>query len=164
MEILMPNWQKVDIPPGGNFIGWGDREGQYVEGKVLDYAEAGGTDYNHNVCPQLEVELTQKASSFNKKGVRTFYTPGDVVTLTCGLYELRKGIIAAEPSRGDMIRIEMLGAEEIDGGNTLKRFAIQIAHGAAAGKKDRGNVRVVEAIEDSSESAAPAADDDDIPF
>lgn len=155
----MPAWQKVDIPPGGNFIGWGKKEGQYVEGKILDYDETGGQDFNGKVCPQLEVELTKKASSFNKKLERTFHEPGETVTVTCGTYELKRGIIAADPARGDMIRIELDGEDEMPNGNTVKRFSIQIAHGSGGGDKKDRNVRVVESLPDS-----PAEADDEIPF
>jgi hypothetical protein len=121
-------FQKVDEPEAGTFVGWGNKKGQYVEGKVLDYAEAGGTDFAKNPCPLLEIELTKRAASFNKENERTNYEPGDVVNLTCGLANLKKYIkkVAREGlSRGNLIRIELVGFEKVPNG-TVKLFEIQV--------------------------------------
>jgi hypothetical protein len=154
-----PKWETVEVPPAGRFIGWGVREGQHITGKVTDYDPTGGSDYNGNTCPQIEIELTEKASSFNKKLDRTFIEPGELVVVTCGSYELERGIKAAEPAVGDLIKIRLDGADDIEGGKTVKRFSFQIARGQ--GKRgDRPNVKVVKSIE--PDAATPV--DDDIPF
>lgn len=160
----MPAWEKVEIPQSSGFIGWGVREGQHVTGKVVDYDPTGGRDFGGKACPQIEVELTEKASSFNKRLERTFHEVGERVTVTCGLYELKAGIEAADPAVGDLIKMVLDGTEELDNGNTVKRFSLQIARGK--GKAGRPNVKVVKDIPSSDDAAEPAAapDDDDIPF
>lgn len=163
----MPAWEKVEIPSSSGFIGWGIKEGQHVTGKVVDYDATGGRAIGGKACPQIEIELTERAASFNKKLDRTNIEAGERVTVTCGLFELKAGIEAADPAVGDLIKIVLDGTEELDNGNTVKRFSLQIARGAGDKVKGaRGNVKVVKDIPPAEESTdpKPAPDDDDIPF
>jgi hypothetical protein len=157
----MVAWKKVEPPPAGHFVGWGVKPTQHVTGEVLSYDETGGSDFGGKSCPQLEIELTERAASFNKKLERTNFEPGEVVLVTCGLYELKRMVLAAEPERGDLIKIVLDGTEDLEGGNTVKRFSMQIAKGGGK-SRGKGNVRVVEEID--SAPAEPPPDDDDIPF
>jgi hypothetical protein len=121
-------FQKVEEPAAGTYIGWGNKAKQFVEGKVLEYDETGGSDYAKKPCPLLEVELTKRAASFNKEGERTNYDPGEVVMLTCGLANLKKYIkkVAREGlKRGNLIRIELVGFENVPDGK-VKIFEIQV--------------------------------------
>jgi hypothetical protein len=142
----MPTWEKVDVPVG-TYIGWGNKPKQHVTGTVLDYDPTGGTDFNDKVCPLLEIELTERAASFNRDLERTNYDKGEVVFLTCGLVSLKRAIKKAEPERGDLIKIELESTEKVDKG-TVKVFGIQIARGA--GK-----------VSDKAKAESPAHDDDD---
>lgn len=144
----MPTWEKVEVPIG-TYIGWGNKPKQHVTGTVLDYDEVGGTDFNDKVCPLLEVELTERAASFNKELERTNYDPGETVFLTCGLTSLKRAVKKAELKRGDLVKIELDGTEKVDKG-TVKIFSIQVARGA--GK-----------ISDKAAEASPGRLDDDDP-
>jgi hypothetical protein len=152
MPVDWDNVPKVEPPPAtSGYIGWGRKPGQHVTGKVTAYDPTGGTDFGGKVCPHLEVELAAPAASFNKKLEQTKFDTGETVSLTCGTYELRRAVLAAEPEVGDDIRIVMDGEEDLEGGNTIKRFSLQLvpAKKKPAAKAAGGKV--------------PAADDDDQP-
>lgn len=123
-----PQWETVDVPAGA-FIGWGTSAGQHVTGKVLEFDPAGGLDFNDKVCPQLVVELTERAASFNKAGDRTDYDAGELVTLTCGLVRLSRAVKAAQPEPGDLVKVTMTGMERTANGE-MKVFDLKIARGA----------------------------------
>jgi len=122
-------WETVTSTPGG-FIGWGNTEGQHVTGKVLDYSPDGGTDFNGNRCPQISIELTEPAASFNKHGERTDYAAGETVTLTCGQKSLHQAMLRAAPAPGDLIKVVLTGLAKTQNG-AAKVFEIKIARGAA---------------------------------
>lgn len=124
------SFETVDVPAGA-YIGWGTKPGQHVTGKVLDYSPAGGTNFAGDPCPQLSVELVDKAASFNKEGERRDYDPGELVVLNAGQANLKRGITAAQPARGDVIKITLDELQKTANG-TVKVFKIQIARGAAA--------------------------------
>lgn len=141
----MPDWETIESTAGG-FIGWGTKTGQHVTGKVVDYSIDGGTDFNGNRCPQLTIELTEKAASFNKEGVRTDFEPGEMVNVTCGQASLKSTIRRADPSPGDLLKITLSELAKTTNG-TAKVFEIKIARGTGA-----------------KPAAAAAADDDEPPF
>src|SRR5258708_24604576 len=119
----MADWETIDVPRG-TFIGWGNRKGQHVTGEVLDYDTTGGTDYDGNPCPQLEIELTEKASSFTKDGDRTIYDPGELVLVTCGQVSLKRAVKKADPERGDLLKVKLDDMVKVANG-TVKEFIIQ---------------------------------------
>lgn len=94
----MPQWQKIEVPRG-SYVGWGNKRGQHVTGTVTDYDVTGGSDFNGNACPQLDVELTERAASFDKEGNRTNFEVGELVSVTCGLTVLKKMVKSAEPKK-----------------------------------------------------------------
>lgn len=145
----MPEWEDIAIP-AGSFIGWGSKKGQHVTGKVIDYQADGGTDFNQNPCPQIVIELTEQAASFNKEGDRNEFPAGDIVQITCGQVKLKQGIRAADPTPGDIIKIELTEITRLANGNTMKTFGIKIARGVGAAKS-------------APKAAASVADDDDEP-
>lgn len=126
----MPEWEEVESTAGG-FIGWGSTTGQHVTGKVVDYNIDGGTDFNGNKCPQLAIELTESAASFNKEGVRTDFPAGEIVNITCGQVSLKSTIRRADPSPGDLLKITLRELAKTANG-TAKVFEIKIARGAGA--------------------------------
>ena len=146
----MTTWETIEAP-SGSFIGWGNRKGQHITGRVVEYAIDGGTDFNGGKCPLLSIELTDKASSFNKEGERTDHEAGSLVNITAGQVKLKSVITRADPTPGDLIKVELTGVTKTANGNTLKEFDIKIARGAG------GKVAT---------KAAPAAevDDDEPPF
>jgi len=121
-------WETIEVPKG-SFISWGDRPGQEVVGRVLDYDATGGTDFNDQPCPQLSVELTADAYSVNKAGERFDHGRGDVVTLNCGLANLKRAIRAAALDPGDLVSIRFDSTDRADKG-TVKVFVVKVARGA----------------------------------
>lgn len=124
----MPEWEEIEVPRGA-YIGWGTKPGQHVTGKVLEYSVDGGTDFNGNPCPTVAVELTEKAASFNKDGDRSEHEAGELVQLNAGQVSLKRALRAADPSPGDLVKIELSNLVKTDKG-TVKEFSIKIARGA----------------------------------
>jgi hypothetical protein len=133
----MPEWETIESTAGG-FIGWGTKKGQHVTGRVVDYSIDGGTDFGGNKCPQLAIELTEKAASFNKDGERTDYEDGEIVNITCGQASLKSTIRRTDPSAGDLIKITLADLAKTANG-TAKVFEIKIARGAGAATKAAAN-------------------------
>ena len=107
---MSTTWEDVEIPQG-SFIGWHEI-GQKVTGKVVSFAAEGGTDFNQNPCPQIVIELTESALNFKEKGAeRETIEAGEFVTITCGQANLKRGIIAAQPTNGDLVQIHYEGTE-----------------------------------------------------
>ena len=145
-------FQEVDAPFGA-FIGWNEsKKGQHVTGKVTDYDEFTGRDFSKRPCPLVEVELTEQAQSFNKKGERTVYKAGDTVQVTCGLGSLKRAIKHAELKRGDIVKIVLDDFLDVNDG-TAKLFKVYVDRSGATSSTD-----------DSDSLADDDADSDDIPF
>lgn len=142
----MTDWEEVEVPRGA-YIGWGNKPGQHVTGKVLEYTIDGGTDFNGNPCPTLAVELVEKAASINKEGDRSDHEPGEIVQLNAGQVSLKRALRAADPTPGDLVKIELQNLAKTANG-TVKEFGIKIARGAAV----------------SSKPVAAQQNDDDPPF
>lgn len=139
----MPEWEDIDVPRGA-YISWGNKPGQNVTGKVLEYSLDGGTDFAGNPCPTIAVELIEDAVSINKEGVRTNFPPGEIVQLNAGQVSLKRALRAADPSVGDLVKIELSNLVKTANG-TVKEFSIKIARGTA-------------------KTSAPQHDSDDPPF
>jgi hypothetical protein len=121
-------WEEVEVP-AGTFISWSDRPGQVVTGKVLEYGDQDGTDFDGKPCPRLEVELAKAAYSVNKSGDRFEHEAGDVVTLNAGLANLKKGVRAAKLSPGDEVWISFASLEKVPKGQ-VKVFTVRVRRGA----------------------------------
>lgn len=126
----MTNWETVEVPRGA-YIGWGNKAGQHVTGRVIDYNLDGGTDYDGNPCPSIAIELTEPAASFNKAGERSDIDAGDIVQLNAGQVSLKRALRAADPAPGDLVKISLDNIAALKGGKTVKEFGIKIARGAA---------------------------------
>lgn len=124
----MIDYETVEAP-SGSYIGWGTRKGQFVEGIVTEYSDDGGTDFGGGRCPQIAIELTERAASFNKLGERTDHDPGHTVQITAGQVKLKAVLVKAAPRPGDRIRIELADVIKTANGNTLKDFKLGIARG-----------------------------------
>ncbi len=130
-NTTMSDWETIEAPVG-SFIGWGGTKGQHVTGKVLDFTMDGGTDFGGNRCPQISIELTEAAASFNKAGERRDIPAGETVNITAGQVKLKTVLSQTNPSRGDEIRIELKDVIRTNTGNTLKDFLVQIRRGNGA--------------------------------
>ena len=126
----MTDWEEITVPKGA-YISWSNKPGQHVTGKVLEYAPDGGTDFAGNRCPSVAIELTEKAASVNKEGVRTDFDAGEIVQLNAGQVSLKRALRAADPSPGDLVKITLDNLVKTANG-TVKEFRIQIARGAAS--------------------------------
>lgn len=122
------SFETVDVP-SGSYIAWGPTPGQVVTGKVLEYSPAGETDFNGNPCPGLTLELVEAAYSVNKAGERHDHGVGDLVTVTCGLANLKRAVQAAALSAGDIVRLSYTGQGQSANG-TFKVFEVAVARGA----------------------------------
>lgn len=124
------NWEKIDVPRGA-FIGWGLRAGQTVTGVVVEFAPTGGTDFNGNVCPNMALDLVEEAWSADKAQNWSKHQAGDLVQLNCGQVSLKRAVHAADPSPGDLVKVELeniLSGAGKNGGD-VKEFGIQIVRG-----------------------------------
>lgn len=124
----MTEWEEVDVPRGA-YISWGNTPGQHVTGKVLGYDEKGGSDFDGNPCPSLEVELTEPAASIDKNGTRTDYDSGAMVVLNCGQASLKRAVRVAALDRGDLVKIVLSNLAPAAKG-TVKEFSIKVARNA----------------------------------
>ena len=122
----MSEWETVTTPRG-EFIGWGTIPGQFVQGKVLSFDPNGGTDALQRICPEVIIELTEKAASFTKNE-RKDYDAGTVVAVTCGQTSLKRDIVSANLVPGDMVRIELDKLVNTPRG-TAKIFEIKVKRG-----------------------------------
>lgn len=129
----MTEWENVDVPRGA-YVGWGTKTGQHVTGRVVEYGPEGGLDFNGNKCPSVAIELTEPAASFNKEGARTDFPAGEMVQLNAGQVSLKRALRAADPSPGDLVKIELSNLVKTAKG-TVKEFSIKIARGAAPAPK-----------------------------
>lgn len=125
---MSEQWEEIDVPRGA-FIGWGTRTGQHVTGRVVDYDPTGGTDFNAAPCPQLSVQLTDAAASFDKENNRTDYKAGEFVVLNCGQVSLKRAVRAADLHGGDLVKIELTNLVKVDKGQ-VKEYSIKVARGA----------------------------------
>lgn len=100
----MPDFEKVEVPQG-RFIGWG-RKGQRVTVKVMSFDPTSGSDFSGKSCPQLIGELTESCTNYKDKGtVEETLDAGELVTVTAGLANLKRGLLAADPKVGDIVRM-----------------------------------------------------------
>jgi hypothetical protein len=125
MTESQQEWEDVEIPRGA-YISWGNQPGQCVAGKVIDYDAAGGTDFNGEQCPSLELELIEPADSFNKEGQRSTFEAGETVQLNCGQVSLKRGVRKAALQPGDRVRITLVNLARSARGR-VKEFALQVA-------------------------------------
>lgn len=123
-----PQWETIEVS-SGSFVGWGTTAGQHVTGKVLSYSPSQGTDFNNEPCPQLTIELSDRAASFNKEGQRTDYQAGELVNLTVGQVGLKNAVTRAGLEVGDLVKITMTGTSKTNRGNTIKNFDLKVARG-----------------------------------
>lgn len=125
-------FEDIDVPQG-RFIGWGEI-GQVIEIDVLSYGETDGSDFNGNECPLVSGFLTADATNFTDKGTkRETLKAGELVNVTCGQANLKKGVKIADPNRADVLRITYVDEYKTAKG-TGKEFKVQIARGQGTGR------------------------------
>lgn len=154
-------YQTIETPQGA-FVGWGDKPGQIIEGRVTDYDPVGGKDFGGDVCPSVELELTRTGHSL-VKGTWTTYEAGELVTVTCGQAQLKKKVRKAEPRIGDLLYMELGEKIRVPAGE-VKSFIVQIdkAGGSqrAAAAPAAGQPGYVHEPGPSNDSPPPPPDDE----
>lgn len=152
------NWETVDVP-AGSYIGWGATPGQVVIGKVIGFNPTGGTDFAGAPCPELNLELIEPAYSMNKENQRFDYDAGQLVNINAGGANLKRGVMAAQPAIGDLIKIAFDKIEPLSGGRSVKCFSISIARGAGkAGQAPAGTPPQQQAQQPAPTAAAVAGE------
>jgi hypothetical protein len=123
----MPEFTKVDVP-NGRFIGFAAK-GQVVTVKVQSYDPNGATDFNGNVCPRLDGVLTEDCDNYTDlRNIPKLerLKAGELVQVTAGLTNLRRGLNAAEPKPGDLVRMSFTDTYKTANGDG-KVIEVQIA-------------------------------------
>lgn len=132
-----PTWKKIEVPQG-RFIGWG-KIGQSVTIDVLDYQPSGGTDFNGNTCPLVTGTLVEDCDNYTDKGTsKERLKAGELVSVTCGQANLRKGILACDPKRGDLVRLTFTDTYTASKGEG-KVIEVEHAPGAGGGSHAAGD-------------------------
>jgi hypothetical protein len=126
------NWEQIEVPQG-SFVGWGDKPGQFVLGKVLGFNLTGGSvkDKPDIKVPLLTLELMEPAHSFTRKDGWTQFGKGDLVQLTCALVSLQRAVLTAQPAPGDLVKLtlqEILWGQGQNSGD-VKVFDMKIVRG-----------------------------------
>lgn len=126
----MPRYKTVDT--ASSFIGWG-KLGQEVELKVLTFEPTGGKDFNGKACPRVVGTLVEDCDNYkdlrgDKKRVQL--KAGEQVTVEGGVENLRKGLLQADPQRGDFLRLSFVDTYETDRGDG-KVIKVEHAKGEA---------------------------------
>jgi hypothetical protein len=129
MTSTQPAWETIEVPRGA-YIGWGNKPPQTVTAKVLSFSMTGGTDANGLACPQLGLELLEGADSYRERGtIKERLNAGELVVVNASQVSLRRGVIAAQPAPGDLIKLAFTNTVKVDKGE-VKEFEVQIARGA----------------------------------
>lgn len=129
--MTQPQWETVSLPQSTDlppFLKWGDIAGQEVIGAVLDYTPDGGKDFDGNASPRVDILITQAGYNI-KDGRQVALNPGDRVTWQGNTpTRLATGLKAAEPKRGDLIKLTHEGTYRTANG-TGKDIQVRIARG-----------------------------------
>lgn len=126
------NFEDVDVPRG-LFYGWGPKPGQVLTLDVVSYNPTGGTDFHDEPCPQVVGVTVADTIRYKEKGTeREKVTKGTLITLNCGQANLRRTVLAADPTPGDVLRITFEDVTEGSKGD-IKLFKAQIARGQGTG-------------------------------
>lgn len=130
----MTEWNTVEIPRG-TFLSFA-KKGQVFTVKVVSFDPAGGRDFNDGICPQLVGTLTEDADNYRDKGTtHEALKAGTLVTINAGLYDVRKGLLIADPKPGDLVRMTYEADEKVDKG-TVKRIKVEHARAGAIDEPD----------------------------
>jgi hypothetical protein len=123
----------VEVPTG-TYISWGPKPEQIVTIDVISYTPHGGTDFHDQPCPQIVGTLVADCATYRDKGAtKERLTAGPMVTLNCGLANLKRNVLAADPQPGDIIRLTFESTTPGAKGD-IKLFKAEVARGAGTGK------------------------------
>lgn len=127
----MTEWREIEVPQG-NFISWGRQVGQQVTVKVLSFDPTGGSDFNNTTCPLLIGTLVEDCDSYQEKGTKLVkHKAGEMVNVTAGLVNLKKGLLLCDPKRDDLVRMTFTELVKVPDGE-VKVIKVEHASGGGA--------------------------------
>ncbi len=121
----MPGYRTVDTQT--TFIGWG-KLGQQVELEVLTFDPQGGTTPNGKKVARVVGTLVDDCDNYthlseDRQQVRL--KTGAQVTVDGSVDNLNRGLLLAEPERGDKLRLTYVDTYPTDKGNKGKVIKIE---------------------------------------
>ncbi len=132
----MPEFRKIEVPTGV-FISWG-KQGQRVTVKTVAFDATGGKDFGGNICPQLIGTLVEDCDNYRDKGAtHERLKAGEMVTVNGGVVNLKKGLLLADPTPGDLVRMTFVDTYKTkDGDGKVIPVEIAKAEPDAVGEDD----------------------------
>lgn len=126
----MTDFRTIDVP-SGRFISWG-KLGQQVTVRVVSFDPVGGRDFQNNICPQLIGTLVHDCDNYRDKGAIHERLPaGEMVTVNGGIANLKRGLLLADPTPGDLVRMTYNDTYKTAQGDG-KIIQVEHAHGTPA--------------------------------
>jgi hypothetical protein len=120
------------------FIGWGEK-GQAVELEVVTYDPTGATTPNGKVVPRVVGTLVEDCDNYkNLRGgspTKARLRAGEQVTVDGSVENLRKGLMIANPARGDFLRLTFTDTYDTREGEG-KVITVEHAPAASGVKED----------------------------
>lgn len=135
------NWddEEETSVPQGQFVGFAEI-GQTIIGEVVSYDDDTGSNFDGDPCPLVVLTLTAPAVTFREKGAdRRSLDAGELVSITCGQAGLRRKMIAAAPTPGDIVRVEFTGTYKTPKGEG-KEFSVKIARRQTPAMRTKGQL------------------------
>lgn len=125
-------YEKVDVPRG-TFIGWGVKPGQKMTARVLTYGDTDGRDFNGEICPLVVAELIEPFTNYRDKGAtQETIAAGELVSMTCGLANLKRNVRQAALEPGHSFILEYVDLVP-SGTNMVKIFDMKVSRTRPAG-------------------------------
>jgi hypothetical protein len=119
-------YEKVEVPRG-TFIGWALKPGQKMEATVLTYGEADGRDFDGDACPLIVAELLKPFTNYRDKGTTVEeLAAGELVSITCGLANLKRTVRTAALEPGNRFILEFTDTYKTAAGEG-KAFEMKVA-------------------------------------
>lgn len=127
----MTEFTKVELPKG-RFIGWG-RKGQQLTVKVLSFELEGGRDFHGKPCPRLTGTLVEDCDNYRDlRSVEVTHErlkAEEIVNIEGSTANLKRGLMAADPKPGDIVRLTFSDTYQTDNGPG-KVIDVEIARAA----------------------------------
>lgn len=123
----MPDVQltKVEVPRG-TFWGWAVKPPQEVTVETISYDPQGGRDAKDNIVPRLIGKVLKDTTSYRDRGTTAVeIKAGEVVTIEGGVANVKSGLLAADPKRGQIVQLTFTATYETKNG-TGKEIEIAV--------------------------------------
>jgi hypothetical protein len=125
-------YEPVEVPRG-TFVGWADKPGQKMTGRVLSYSDIDGRDFNGNECPLVVAELIEDFTNYRDKGTtKETLKAGELVSITCGQANLKRTVRAATLEPGYLFILEFTDTYKTAQGDG-KAYSMQVDRSRTGG-------------------------------